>query len=166
MDLTKLLKARIAPNKPHPTEQVWSRVFLETVSTLLKKDLALLSARDTHSPFRFVHLHEGEFEAPRTLGNKLPGTRYLFIQIPEQAGILLEQTAQEKVLSLLNATLAVQYLTTETGESVRNPLFVAQSRTLEQFSVLDCETVRSSSGKTLFDHQFSEMLVSLIADRV
>lgn len=158
MDLGKFLKAKLAQKAPPLVGKALAIRFLENLSAQAQKDLDVLSADDELSKkgLSKVSIVRGVMEEKQD-GHvvQLP---YLFFGIQNKAGFLIE--VHEEHLRLLKATKVVPLLSDSSGSAVRPTLIVGQGGSLEEFLILDEETVRTAgSGKTLSLEQCSELLL-------
>lgn len=92
--------------------------------------------------------------------------RYLFLQLPNTPGFLIEAENESEVYKMYRATKVNPILNSEMGENTRPEIFILKSTELEDFRVLDdCFVRTATSDRTLSVKQMSEMLL-LLAESV
>lgn len=168
MDLGKALRAKI-DNKPiNLVGEKLATAFLHKLYETLAQDIEVLS-KDSElyeRGFSRMSLESGSFEAAKksnsASSNEAPP--YIFIHLKEKPGFLVE-LAEGATFRLLRAKKVVPLLADVSGAPVRPTLIVGQGGSLEEFEVLDLDTVRTlNARRTLSIEQTSEMLLLLAFD--
>lgn len=171
MDLTKILNQ---DNFLHQNKIVnlaqQGTIFFAHLLTQLEKDLEFLRGLHDlaqHSYFNRIRVLHGNIEenTKKNTQNNKNEKKYLFLQLPNLAGFLIESDEGD-VYKMYRATKVNPVLHTHTGEITRPEIFVLKSGELEEFRVLDdCFVRTTTSDKTLSVKQMSEMLL-LLAESV
>lgn len=171
MDLTRLLKARMASKANFGRTQSPARAFLENLASLLKADLSALKFQLENEDgidtgfLRQLSVEFGELETTDTNGKATGKSCYVYLMLPGKPGLLLEMPDGEAV-TLKHASLAMPILSDFSGSPQRTSVFIPRSQLIEEFTILDEKLLRTSQGRTLNTEQTSEMLLSLALDEL
>ncbi len=148
-------------------------IFLQALSEILTHDVRLFTRcapPDEAFSYAGVRVQSGSFqlEGSFTIADteKKRPIEYIFLQVPSRPGFLVQYDANKKSITLDRATKVLPRCVDFSGEDVERTLFVSQNGSLEELSVLEQDTVRTASGRTLSVGQFSEMMLTLAFEEV
>lgn len=172
MDLSKIInesRASHLQNK-RSLEELGKEFFNELIKQL-EMDLLYLQSQVSlpqHSFFKSTRILQGDLDEKKKKIEKkaYPNKRYLFMQLPNQPGFLLEAETLSEIYKMYRATKVNPIFNSDTGDIIRPEIFILKSKELEEFIVLDeCFVRTKTSDKTLSVKQMSEMLL-LLAESV
>ena len=168
MDLTKILnQTQTQPHHP-PSLIEQGKIFFSHLILQLEVDLQYIQEQDVSSHYfyfgkiRVLYGKLNEQQKKLTAKDKINNKPYLFIQLPNIPGFLIESEKNNEVYTMYRATKVNPVLNSATDEIIRPEIFVLKSGILEEFYVLDdCFVRTKTSDKTLSVKQMSEMLLLL-----
>ncbi len=169
MDLSKILNQNNLSHLKSPSslEELGKKFFSQLLSQL-ETDLQYLSQQhqipqfDYFSNTRVFHGNLDENLNKNSI-NYSCEKRYLFLQLPNLPGFLIESEKEPDIYKMYRATRVISMQNSDLGKMIRPEMFVLKSRELEEFRILDESFVRTlTSDRTLSVKQMSEMLLLLV----
>jgi hypothetical protein len=171
MDLTKILTPSNENYAINASFLKLGKFFFTHLISQLEKDLLFIRSQTELPQFSFFNrirvLHGNIDDNIKKISRDIESEKsYLFLQLPNTAGFLIEEDKQTQSYKMYRATKVNPILNSDLGVQIRPELFVLKSPELEEFKILDESFVRTTiSDKTLSIPQMSEMLL-LLAESV
>jgi hypothetical protein len=140
-------------------QEINLKSYLKKLAEQLHHDLCILSKHKDYElidVIRKISIQTGEIK------DKEQSSQYIFLSLPKTHGMLLEEVISngEKVtLHLIQATKVSPLKRTIDGLFKKDEIFVAKSKALDVFHVLNQNYARMNSASTLSHEQLSEHLI-------
>ncbi len=164
MDLMKLLRLR----KKEPTDPGWLQkpgsAYLIQLARILRHDIGTLA--ESEGDEDWIHLSQIMRVYTGHLSEKadpeVDGYNYVFLNVPNMRGFMLELTEDETALELRRGTLIVPLKRNAFDELESSTLFVTSPQLLGSFQILGPDLVRGHEPVTTYPVEaMSERLLSL-----